>query len=1331
MGSRPYQPDTPQSNSQSKQTEKSTVRPFNQLLVFQHNTARCSPTQQTLLNLANQARIDIILVQEPWIFERNDPVSYSTIQLTNYFTILPASQTRPRTATYIRKSSGVQFSNRTDLVDNPDLIILEIQEKNPFYLLNIYNEKDDQNQFTIERTLQNRRLDKPYLIAGDFNAHHSWWNSKITKSRNAKALIPWLKLNNGALKSSPDIPTFSRKGCRDSTLDLLFSNTEKASDWAILEEKSGSDHEIISFSISIQTQSLENQKNNQFAPYNFLKADWEKFDTTLRNEVATHPFFLSPEFTRFQNQNQNQSLNANSQSLNLDLGQTQFLDTLAATFTNIIQIAANRAIPKARINERSKPWWSKELGISRKEMSKFRRIWQQSKSSQDFKEFQRKKNSYFLAIKIAKRDCWNTYLEEATSKDVFRALNYTKRRENPILPSLTYQNANQQEQAFSFKSKCQAFLTTLFPTPPQTDSPQWKNYQESRWEWPKVSEIEIERAIFSSAKKKAPGPDKISFLILQKAYRAIPSLFHTVFKALVDSGYHPENWREAIGIALKKPNKPDYSNPKAYRIISLLNCLAKTSEKIIATRLGYLASTTNLLADSQIGGRVQNSALDTAMALMHEIESNQKKKEITSALFLDIKGAFDHVSRNRLLRICQKLGLPRSLCRWIFYFLSDRRIRLLFDNQTSETTQIEIGIPQGSPVSPILFLIYIRDLFQSQEDQNIKFLSYLDDLKISTSSFSAEKNRKTLEKIAKSVIKSGQETYIDFDILKTELIHFSSIKKLENAPIRIQNTDIWPKELVKWLGIYFDRTLSFKTHIQEKIVKSNRVFYRLKQLASTQFGLSKQALRQLYIACVNSVLDYGAILWFLKRKIPLEYQKIHKNALRQILGVFRTSPIQALEIEASLPPPEIRLSRLVLNYSKRIQGLYLKNPIQSLIKQQGLNFSLFEEECNQEKLDFSEKSYFRPGKKITQLERVTRLLGTSIPSLKNVIFPQKKIVSPWILQSLNLDLRLFDPETQKDDQKKTHELLIERLQRENRIGLNRHTILYTDGSKTEKGLGTGIFLTKQNQAFQQISLNFPTTGEVFDSELYGIVKGLELAYSDPIDTNHIWIFTDANSVIQKIQKMQQSLNLDSLLFRLFSLLQSPRNKAEVHIYWIPSHLGILGNEKADILAKKGTELKPKFSYLSDSWLKRQINEKTKEFWQQKIKVEALGRHYPDRSPKASLKCQKLPNSQRRFLSAFYQLKIAHGYFSAYFQRFRISDSSRCFLACREKQTPEHLLLSCQNYKDIRKELFRDLDCRNPTIGFLFGTKKGREITLEFIQRTKIGTRKWYLENTTE
>ena len=124
---------------------------------------------------------------------------------------------------------------------------------------------------------------------------------------------------------------------------------------------------------------------------------------------------------------------------------------------------------------------------------------------------------------------------------------------------------------------------------------------------------------------------------------------------------------------------PYYTAPKAYRIIDLLNCLGKISERIIATRLSYIAETSDLLHNEQMGGRRYRATIDTVLCLLHDITQANNNKKILSILFFVVKGAFDHVSKTRLLDTMQHLHLHPTVIKWTDSFLSNRQIGLVFD----------------------------------------------------------------------------------------------------------------------------------------------------------------------------------------------------------------------------------------------------------------------------------------------------------------------------------------------------------------------------------------------------------------------------------------------------------------------------------------------------------------------------------------------------------------------------------------------------------------------------------------------------------------------------
>lgn len=390
-----------------------------------------------------------------------------------------------------------------------------------------------------------------------------------------------------------------------------------------------------------------------------------------------------------------------------------------------------------------------------------------------------------------------------------------------------------------------------------------------------------------------------------------------------------------------------------------------------------------------MGGRQKKSAVDTALLLNTEIESNKREGLKTSVLFMDIKGAFDHVSRNRLLDICKRLQLPINLIAWIASFLQYRQLKLSFNNQTESFKPISTGIPQGSPISPILFLIYIRDLFQNN---STKFLSYIDDIAVISSSSTWRKNINSLERATKQIYELSSKNAIQFDLAKTELMHFSASKVTAQYPITLPNSEtVIPQSLIRWLGIWFDPNLKFDQHINIRIAQAKEAFYRMARLANTEKGLSPKAMRQLYIACITSIADYGSEIWWKgQTKFRDTFQSLENLALRKILGAFKTAPILPMEVEAGLKPAKTRLDSNIRQYAFRLAKLSLNHPINTEKE------SLTQYQNDHESISTPQRKRFKP----IQLDRIKESIYkdieyTTLEKISHFIFPTWKRDTPY------------------------------------------------------------------------------------------------------------------------------------------------------------------------------------------------------------------------------------------------------------------------------------------------------------------------------------------------
>ena len=394
---------------------------------------------------------------------------------------------------------------------------------------------------------------------------------------------------------------------------------------------------------------------------------------------------------------------------------------------------------------------------------------------------------------------------------------------------------------------------------------------------------------------------------------------------------------------------------------------------------------------------------------------------------------------------------------------------------------------------------------------------------------------------------------MQFDMEKTELIHFHSKRffDLENETysVKIGESIIQPKSLVKWLGIWLDSKLTFKQHVEKKTTQALKLLNQIERLSNTERSLSFQAMRQLYIACISSVADYGVPVWWNNQKNMLEkFQKLQNIALRKMLGAFKTSPINAMELEASIPPPKVRFERICKNYAWRTLQMHENHPIRLRVSSSfppysngmELDWEQFQD-WNEREIENSQANYIQTGssselssessrrrrkrrktrhkkkKKVSQLFNLTAKIADLLPSLK-IEKIQHEENAPWI-KNLNSLINIHISELDKQKEAVQHKELIQKLVEYQNIN---NIIIYSDGLKNEKinNLGAGIFYTTNFNIDNSGSLswNLGSNIEVFDAELFAIEKAFKIAF-ERINkfTKNIWVFSDSQAAIQRLQ----------------------------------------------------------------------------------------------------------------------------------------------------------------------------------------------------------------------
>ena len=515
-------------------------------------------------------------------------------------------------------------------------------------------------------------------------------------------------------------------------------------------------------------------------------------------------------------------------------------------------------------------------------------------------------------IQKAKRLSFRKEIEKATesSMGLWRLAKWAKdksekTRELPKMPNLIKDG----QIASTFEEKTDMLKQKLFPPAPPADL---SDIEGSFYPSPPhcpiiVTRSEVTESIRRLKPDMAPGPDGIANRIVKACSEKLSDLLTPLFQACIDQAYHPRTFKTANTITLRKIDKDDYTAPNAYRPIALLNMLGKVMESIMSKKITHLAETHRLLPDTQMGarrGRSTETALELLTEQIHTVWG-QGNDKIATLLSMDVAGAYDTVSHRRLIHNLRKRKIPNRITDWVDSFLNGRSTTLAIHSRVTGIFEVRTGIPQGSPISPILYLFYNADLLDICErpGTNTSALGFVDDINVLAYGKSTEENCKMLEEIHKKCEKWAIRHGSVFAPKKYELIHLSRNPKKFNMStvVRIENSIIEPKTDIRILGLRIDTKLKWGPHvrkIQEKLTKQSKA---LTKISTSTWGATFPKARQVYTAVVRPAMTYGSTIWHTPKEIKKsngisnKLAVIQNKCLRTIAGAFKATPIPVLE----------------------------------------------------------------------------------------------------------------------------------------------------------------------------------------------------------------------------------------------------------------------------------------------------------------------------------------------------------------------------------------------------------------------------------------------------
>lgn len=379
-----------------------------------------------------------------------------------------------------------------------------------------------------------------------------------------------------------------------------------------------------------------------------------------------------------------------------------------------------------------------------------------------------------------------------------------------------------------------------------------------------TTQMEIKTIINSLSTRKAPGYDLISPALIKNIADSIAEHLTYLVNFSLSSGEFPSDLKNAIIIPLHK--KSDKLNPSNFRPIALLSIFSKIFEKILKTRLVNFLENEGFFSKNQFGFQKKLNTENALLDFFGKVFEGMNDGDFCAGLFVDVMKAFDTVDHSILLDKMCKAGIRGVANQWFRSYLSGRKQRVRVGDVLSEEVEASYGIPQGSVLSGPLFLIYVNSLCDGKFQG--KLTAFADD----TSLFYRSSSALELKNIMQNDIKKLRIWFTDNYLVmspKTQALVFNLCAKnkidlslkYHEITCLLQNCgclDIDIVDNIKYLGLFVDNRLSWKTHVnyvKNKILKYTRIFYLIRPFCDAEL------LRKLYFAFINSKIDYALTLW--------------------------------------------------------------------------------------------------------------------------------------------------------------------------------------------------------------------------------------------------------------------------------------------------------------------------------------------------------------------------------------------------------------------------------------------------------------------------------------
>ena len=941
------------------------------------------------------------------------------------------------------------------------------------------------------------------LITGDFNAHHNILSSPQSPNEAGEHLA-------SILDDFPDVallnngePTHIRGG----RLDLSFITTtlRNTTQWRIHPTLT-SDH--FATTVEINTPQLPPIPHPP-PRWNQDLADWTVFQREMTSWVDT---YIIPE--------------------DIDLFERNFIAAIHA--------AANKAMPiKATGNYNFKDSWyyCEEVRMLKTRLNRVRKVYRK-RPTQENRELLTTVNSdtqqRLTEIRTEKWLEWCTTICQHTQ--LAKIWNFLKRvsgkyKKTQATHPQPLAEANRLANKFADRTKTtnlpiatQQLQTELEPMRVAAINQACQEADTTDVEYT-LHEL---RLTYKTGKDTAPGEDRITYTMIACLGEAGESMNLKLINMTHVDRKRPTNWKRQDTQPIPKPKDPENPRP-----IALVSCIEKTAEKMVLKRLQYkIGPLDNHLYAYQEG-------VSTTECITDVLSYIDGKKALVA--FIDYEKAFELASPTVILYSLVKKGVKGNILDWVKKFLHNREARVKFQGYYSEYKNLENGTPQGGILSPFLFNILMENIATIPLPNGVEIFIFADDVCIVAKG--ANKHHK-LQRGLDLISNKTKELGLKMNTNKTKLMAIKCDPPVGN--ICIDNNPIEWVESYMYLGIYIDSKLQFSQEVKYLRERARTRLTTMRYMTSLQEGANLDVQRKYYIACTRSLIDYAApVLHSLKEKQLESLEVIQNNAARLMLGAPMWTRLCNLRMEANLPSLKDRINARNTCIIAKILQLDRDSHCKRRAKAE---LSMLQEI----------QTYENYSKKFTDCAKGLGL--TSV--LLNLKTDKSNVpinIPPWEQLGTIFKYTIL-PKAKKECTQ--NELKLAAMTAISSAEIPGSTAYYTDGTVDPDTQTAGAAVYSSNfTGCWRVS----DTASTMQTELIALKQALQ--HSIASTEGPITIHTDCKSAMQALQSKAVTEN-KALIVEVKSLLyQHKEANRMVTINWIPSHIGINGNEKADELAK--------------------------------------------------------------------------------------------------------------------------------------------------------------------